>query len=167
MKRVSLPYFNNIGVEVDEETDLSIPEAAAALNAFISLSPNDRSADAPHIYAYYKDIHLAVGGEEWMDAEMGVPKAPSDIWKSVSPTHLMVIPELVDDGHWYVGVTADCAWEKEHGLWMVWKDGRQICKVGEYDGHASNASAHGDESVRNVVYKALDDEFTTYFEARE
>lgn len=167
MEKVRLPYFDNIEVKLDQETDISIPGAANALNTFLALTPNDRLSDAAHIYAYYRDIHLAVGGEEWMDAEMGVPEAPSDLWKSVFPTDLMVIQELVDDGHWYVGVMADCAWEKEHGLWMVWKDGRHLCKVGEYDGHASNASAYADDSLRNIVYKALDKEFTTYFQERE
>nr|WP_273736404.1 hypothetical protein [Mycolicibacterium septicum] len=86
------------------------------------------------MYAYYRDIHYAVGGEDWMDEEMGVPQTPADIWRSVTPG-----PVMVSDWyeHRYVVMEAECPWEEEHGL-----------------------MTHG-RGYDDVVYSAIGDEYTT------
>ena len=98
---------------------------------FVSLTPADRIADSRHVYAYYQDFRDAVGGGEWLDEEMGIPQTAADISHSVTPGPITISEH---DGHWFVAMEAECGWEEEHGLMMVWRDGATLSKVGGYKG---------------------------------
>lgn len=158
---LKIPYFDNAEVELVEELEPGDTDAAAVLEAFLSLTPADRLADSRHVYAYYKDYHEAVGGEDWMDEEMGIPERPSDIWTYVTPGSIELYKGRGDDDNWYVIMEANCGWEIEHGLMLVWRNGRTLSKVGEYDGHVTNENAYADEGLKNVVYSASDPKYTT------
>ncbi|HEY4199817.1 MAG TPA: hypothetical protein VGM83_04585 [Devosiaceae bacterium] len=164
------PYFDNAEVELEEDDEGNepgafapheTPEGAAALRAFLALTPADRMADSRHVFAYYADFREAVGGEDWLDEEMGIPETASDIWDNVTPGPISVT-QGYDDRQWYVVMEAECAWEAEHGLMMVWHNGTRLTKVGGYDGHVSNSDAFADEKLSDVVYAAIDRKYTTY-----
>lgn len=161
-RRIAIPYFDGAEVDLDVEGDLTAdePAAAAALAAFLSLTPADRLADTRHVYAYYRDFHEAVGGEDFLDDEMGVPETPEAIWRHVHPKQLYLV-RGPDDDHVYVVASGDCDWEVEHGLSLVWRDGRTLCKAGGEDGHVTNSYAYADDSLANVVYPAVDPKFRT------
>ena len=48
--------------------------------------------------------------------------------------------------------TAALAWEPEHGLNIVFRDGRTVTRVGPYEGHLTNSSAYGRDDLDDVVY---------------
>lgn len=155
-----VPYFDNAEVEVLEE--VSDEGAASALASFLALTRADRISDSHHIFAYYRDYHEAVGGEDWLDEEMGVPETPGDIWKYVTPGgEIDVQKGRKDDDNWYVVMEANCGWEEEHGLMLVWRNGTTLIKVGGYDGHLTNRNAYADDSLIDVVYAASNPEYTT------
>lgn len=155
-----VPYFDNAEMETIEE--VREEGAAAALAAFIALTRENRIADARHVYAYYKDYHQAVGGADWLDEEMGVPETPADIWKYVTPSNeIDVTKGRGGDENWYVVMEANCGWEEEHGLMLVWRNGAILTKVGGYDGHLTNSRAYADDSLSDVVYAASDPLHTT------
>lgn len=53
--------------------------------------------------------------------------------------------------HWYVVLENECSWAPEHGLMIVLREGRQVTKVGQYDGHLTKALA--DDSIpEDAVY---------------
>ncbi|MEM6303661.1 MAG: hypothetical protein AAF744_03015 [Pseudomonadota bacterium] len=156
--RIALPWFD--GAEADLE-EPETPQKAAALKAFLSLTAQDRLAASRHVYAYYRDYHAIVGGEDWLDAQMGVPAQPEDIWQHVTPQIIAVDSRPDMPGHVYVVIEADCAWEEEHGLMLVWEDGTELIKVSGYDGHTTNVFAYDDDSLADVVYAASDPQFTT------
>lgn len=158
---VEVPYFDGAEVAFEGQGDPLEPGAVAALAAFMALTPADRIADARHVSAYYRDYHEAVGGEDWMDAQMGVPETPADIWRFVEPHVLVLEKGPRGDGHWYVVVDADCGWEEEHGLMLVWRGGRRLTKVGGYDGHLTNEDASDDEATRDAVYLGSNPKHTT------
>jgi len=56
------------------------------------------------------------------------------------------------DGRVYVSVEYECDWEPEHGLQIVFRDGRTVTKVGPYNGHLTNNSAYGRPDLDDVVY---------------
>ncbi|WP_240230868.1 DUF6985 domain-containing protein [Devosia lacusdianchii] len=155
-----VPYFDNAEMETIEAVEDA--GAAAALAAFVALTPADRLADARHVFAYYKDYHQAVGGEDWLDEQMGVPETPADIWRHVTPGGEIAVEKgRKGDDNWYVVMEANCAWEEEHGLMLVWRNGTTLTKVGGYDGHLTNVNAYADDSLVDVVYAASDPTFTT------
>lgn len=156
---VKVPYFDNAEIEVFEDYDASDPRAVAALEAFLTLTPADRLKDTRHVYAYYQDFREAVGGEDWMDEEMGVPETPQDIWAYVEPNVVGIWPGRGGDDNYYVFVEANCGWEEEHGLLLVWRNGTVLNKAGGFDGHATNANA--DDSLRDIVYSASNPAYTT------
>lgn len=155
MTTIKIPYFDNVEVKLDFDAVAphDMAAAQAVLATFLALTPADRIADSRHVYAYYRDIHYAVGGEDWLDEEMGVPQTPADIWASVTPGPVVVSEWY---GHWYVVMEAECRWESSHGLMMVWQEGAKLSKVSQYDGHMDNGRGYDD-----VVYSAIDDEYTT------
>ncbi len=38
----------------------------------------------------------------------------------------------------YVQIAADCDWEPEHGLQLVYRGGNELVRVSEQDGHLTN-----------------------------
>ncbi|SFJ40764.1 DUF6985 domain-containing protein [Jannaschia pohangensis] len=132
----------------------------SALARFMALPPEALAQTFRHIYAYYRDFHAAVGGEDWLDAIMGVPSGPEAIWQHVRPGTLGV-GQQVENGPWYVSLEASCDWEEEHGLNIVWQDGTEVVKVGSYDGHMTNEHSYGDATMANVVYAATDPRWRT------
>ncbi|MBY6152003.1 hypothetical protein KUV47_02160 [Vannielia litorea] len=162
---LAVPYFDGTVVDrdiyIDHHQEPSPEQAARALAAFARLTPADRLADSLHVYNYYRDFHQDVGGEEWLDEEMGVPAAPEEIWQHVTPgtVHLVIDPRHPD--HVYVVMSAKCVWEEEHGLMMIWEDGARLTKVGGYDGHVTNETAYDRPEYKGIVYKANDPALTT------
>ena len=100
---------------------------------------------------------------EFLDEEMGIPSSPSAIWEHVRPGPVHVARD--EDGVHYVGMEADCAWEKEHGLLLVWREGQVLTRVSNDDGGLTNAWVLNDNSLSDVVYAATDGRFTTRLDA--
>ena len=157
---VKVPYFDAMEIPLAADHDPAKAGVAAALEAFLSLTPADRLRDTRHVFAYYLDVRDVVG-EEWLDEEMGVPDAPEDIWSFIHPRVVGFWPGRRPDDNCYVFVEAHCGWDDEHGLLMVWRNGAVLNKVGDFDGHATNAGANADQSLNDVVYRASNPEFTT------
>jgi hypothetical protein len=125
----------------------------AAIRAFLALDRAAVEAAAPAIYAYYRDVMddvLAAGDDGWC-VEIG---GPHDVLDYVRPgDEPMVKRDRRGDRRVYVSVECECAWEPEHGLQLVFRDGATVTKVGPYDGHLTNAAACNDEKLNDVVYR--------------
>ncbi len=161
MTKIVVPYFDGAEVELDEEPDADAPGSAAALASFLALTKADRLSDTRHVLAFYKDYYEEAGRPEWLDAEIGIPESPTDIWDHVTPGSVAVEKGRRDDGNWYVVMQAECGWDAERGLMMVWRNGTTLTKVGGYNGHLTNVNAYADPDLETVVYKARNREYTT------
>ena len=42
----------------------------------------------------------------------------------------------------YVQVACECAWESEHGLQLVFRQGATLSRVSDQDGHLTHADAY-------------------------
>ena len=155
--KIKVPYFDGIEVELLDEISPSDP----VLVEFLNRDKNDRLNDSRHVFNYYRDMHDASGGEDWLDQKMGIVSDPEQIWMHVTPGTVFIEKGRGSDTSHYVVMDAECAWEEERGLMMVWKDGKILCKVGGYDGHVTNANAYGDDTLINTVYSSSVSEFTT------
>lgn len=162
MTSIRIPYFDNAEVEWQYRDEIESGDAAAVdavLVSFLALTTADRIADSRHVFAYYQDFREAVGGAEWLDEEMGIPQAAADIWHSVTPGPITISEH---GGRWYVAMEAECRWEEEHGLMLVWRDGATLSKVGGYNGHLTNEGAYDDiGNLKDVVYATSNPKYIT------
>lgn len=147
-----LPIFDNVEVKRFEFEPLS-EAAQASLARFMTLTPADLGPVARHVFSYVQD-------RQDPDDALTI-NTPEDVWSYVSPSAISVEPGDVHPDRWYVAVEANVPWEVEHGLHMVWENGTDIVRVGPVDGHISNVWAYDDDRLADVVYKALNPEFTT------
>lgn len=106
-----------------------------AIRTFLTLDSSALTAATPAIFAYYRDVMNDV---VTTDDENGAVKinGPHDVLDHVrlgdEPT---VSRDAHGDQHVYVSLECECDWEPEHGLQIVFRDGRTVTKVGPYDGH--------------------------------
>jgi hypothetical protein len=158
--KVVAGFFGGLEVGLMDEPDT--PEAAAALNQFLQLTMAHRLAASRHVYAYYLDFHHAVGGEDWLDAQMGIPESPEAIWDHVQPKAIFFeVDRNAQTIAPYVVVECDCDWDEEHGLMLCFLGGEKLTKCGGYDGHVTNRNAYADDSLIGVVYAAINPIYTT------
>lgn len=82
---------------------------------------------------------------------------PEEIWAHLT---FLTPPEIRPGGDSpvrphgsYVSFEGEVAWEPEHGLQLVFADGRELCKVGPYDGHLTHAAAYGDLDLLGQIYR--------------
>ncbi|XVU28435.1 DUF6985 domain-containing protein [Actinoplanes sp. CA-054009] len=130
----------------DDETPADFHEA---VRAFLTLDRSALEAAAPAIFAYYRDV---ADSTDAVDVEIDTPAGVLDhITLGREPT---VSRDTYTDRRVCVSLECECAWEPEHGLQLVFRDGRTITKVGPYDGHLTNASAYADPSLTDVVYRS-------------
>jgi hypothetical protein len=104
----------------------------------------------PYLYQYYQDSNpmWEPGDDEYVAIDR-----PAGVWKHIEPgKDLVVARRPYGDQGVYVSLECECDWEPEHGLQIVFKNGRYVSKVGPYDGHYSHADAYDDESLEDVVY---------------
>jgi len=161
--RMHIPLFGNVELDVVEYTPdgrgaVTTPEAIQALEAFLALTPVDKAQITRHVYAYYSDTLIEADGEWGIEERMGTPSG-DDIWDYVIPGPIHLGNDM--EGSWYVTMVAECAWEEEHGLMLVWDSKGRLCKVSAYDGHHTNASARSGVEMSDIVYYANNDRFTT------
>lgn len=122
---------------------------AASVESFRDLTQADLKRQAgPHVWAYYRDFATHYG------TDPGFPSIPdaSSVWDFVTFGNGEIWVQR-DEEHWYISIENECAWEPEHGLNLVFREGRQLVKVGQVDGHLTNARAFVDASMtEEAVY---------------
>jgi hypothetical protein len=124
----------------------------AAIATFLALDDSALRAAAPSIFDYYRYIMADVEAEEDWDWYVEIA-GPDDVLGHVTVgPEVMVQREPYGDGRVYVSVECECDWEPEHGLQIVFREGRTVSKVGPYNGHLTNASAYARDDLVDVIY---------------
>jgi len=129
---VAVPYFDGLlmtfalmGFE-----DIDESRVESAVSVFLSLTAEDRHADAPDVFRNYRDSidHY----EDDLDLNID---SPGKVWDFVQPTEILVKSGFREETV-YVYILAECDWEIEHGLQLIYKDGSKLVKVsGQGEGH--------------------------------
>ena len=120
-------------------SDLFPAEFAAAVRNFLGLTLENRTEATPCVFKNYCDFVDAVGEDE-LDF---VIDEPTDVWSHVHPSEIYVLRRASGDKKVYVQICANCDWEEEHGLQIVYREGRQLSRVSDQDGHVTHSSAYG------------------------
>ncbi|WP_439656399.1 DUF6985 domain-containing protein [Lentzea sp. HUAS TT2] len=118
------------------EDDEAQGDFHAAVRSFLALDHTALDAAATGVFDYYRHM-----GEVFGDGLDDFPRiaGPSDVWDHVTFAGHDILVQRHDEAV-YVNVEAECAWEVEHGLQIVFRDGARVTKVGPYDGHLTNTS---------------------------
>lgn len=137
--------------DLDQEPEAQ--DLFAVARRFLQLDAGALAAATPFVYQYYRDT---VAEADVTGDATALPSIadPDEVWD-----HVVVGPGVRvvrdRDGTIYVDVECECDWEREHGLNIVFKEGRVVSKVGPYDGHLTNASAFRRDDLHDVVYVSL------------
>jgi hypothetical protein len=121
-----------------------------AIAAFLALDAAVLATAALPIFDYYLDVRSEFGDQD------GFPliTVPDEVWQHIRYGQVTVGRGSGRDGDSvFVSVEAECAWEPEHGLQIVFRGGQAVTKVGPFDGHYSHASAFDSDDLVGVVYR--------------
>ncbi|NJM30291.1 MAG: hypothetical protein HC855_09475 [Rhizobiales bacterium] len=127
------------GYVLGEEPD-ALAEYDAALADFLRLGAGERKRATPHVH---KHCRAEVDTADWPGrAEVDAATvSPERVWEFVKPLNIYVERRLFNDMDIYVNVSCECAWDTEHGVALVFRQGKQLTRVGSNDGHLTDADA--------------------------
>lgn len=135
------------GYEEDENPE----DFHSAINSFLSIGPEVLVAAESHVFSYYRDVDGFWDSHD----EPVVIRTSSEVWAHVQFGKDAYLYRRASGDHGiYVSIECECDWEPEHGLQIVFRSGKSICKLGPYDGHATNADACADARFENVIYRS-------------
>lgn len=108
-----------------------------------------RSAST-YVFQYYEDMRRYIPAGDLAKLSIATP---TDVWNYIQFGGEVIVNRRSDgDRGIYVSIECNCDWEREHGLQIVLRDGRQVTKVGPFDGHVTNADAYARSDYEDVVY---------------
>ena len=148
----AIPFFDNLPLPITytevptgpAEANRWVRAADAALTRFLALGSAVRHEATPLVLANYQQML------DLSDIEPLTVAEPTDIWRFVHPTAVSVTQDYVQHGdEWragdlYVQVSCECDWEEEHGLQLVFREGRMLTRVSDQDGHLTEGSTRPD-----------------------
>ena len=139
---VSVPYFDGqlltFTFTLDGLTNTDAQDAESAVAAFLGLRSDARLAASRYVFQNYRRMAEAVGEDE-IDCHIG---SSDDVWRHVHPTEIYVSRRSRRDMLIYIQITAECDWEREHGLQIVYRRGSELCRVSDQDGHLTHTDAY-------------------------
>ena len=146
-QEVSLPFFDNnpykvtfMGFIPEEDPDF-VMEADRALTSFLQKSEQDRLGLSQLVYQHCMDFLNEIGYDE-ADKPLWDIKDATAIWKFVYPHDLYVSRRNRRDKDIYLNLACNCQWEQEHGLQLVFRQGKQLTRISDQDGHLTEADAY-------------------------
>lgn len=137
---VAIPYFDGQELTftldaLDDDDAVAIEEA---IRSFLALGPKDRLAASPHVFLNYQQTLEDVGPE---DLSCSIASA-DEVWSHVDPIEIFVSKRGRRDDLIYIKITAECDWEDEHGLQIIYRGGSTLSRVSDEDDHLTYADAY-------------------------
>jgi len=150
---MTIPAFGGAECEIaleGYEEDSAPEDFDAAIQNFLTMTPDVLKAVQGDLYRYYQDCNAnwSEGDEEYVAIA-----TPDDVWKHVQFGFEAVVSRRRQDNVIYISLANNCDWEPEHGLQLVFKNGLRINKLGPYDGHMTNSAAYGNPELEEKIYR--------------
>lgn len=128
-------------MDFDPEADEKfMEEADTALKNFLSLNNTYRLQIVQPIFENFVEFLSYVGEDDIPEKMKG--SSPLSIWNYVYPTAVFVNRRPRRDQDIYIVLACECEWEKEHGLQLVFRQGKKLTRVSDQDGHLTEADAY-------------------------
>jgi hypothetical protein len=146
---IQIPYFDGSplaftldGFEEQDEAALQ-----CSVRAFLALTSADRVAASEYLFQHYKRYAAIMD-----DEDLGCwPEKAQDIWQHVKPSAITLARRGSRDDHVYVRIEAECAWDPEHGVQIIYRSGHQLSRVSEQDGHLTHSDAFNWPDDKDVI----------------
>lgn len=145
---VEIPFWGNkrmriTFMDVEPEADPTfVSEADQALMYFLRMGPAERSALSSLVYQNCREFLAEVDNADIDDALRQI-RHLDEIWPFVYPGEIYVTRRPYKDQDVYVLLACGCEWEQEHGLQLVFRQGRKLTRISDQDGHLTEADAYG------------------------
>lgn len=159
-----IPFFNNKKIKITfmdlvcSVDNKFIEEADQALERFLSKTEIDRKVLSNLMFNHCLDLLNDVEyGDE--DVKLRQIKDKNIIWDYVYPKEIFVARRHRRDENIYINLTCECEWEKEHGLQLVFRQGRQLTRISEQDGHLTESDAYDKPDKEDKLLNANIKEF--------
>ena len=129
-------------MDVDPTLDtIFISEADTAIRNFLNLATSDRDDYSELIYKNCTDA-LDTLGDDDANPDLANLNDPNEIWRFVNPSGIYISRRHRRETDIYLAVSCGCEWEEEHGLQLVFKQGKKLTRVSGHDGHIIEADAY-------------------------
>jgi len=145
---ISIPFFDGMKMPVlfmdfdlAKDSDF-ILEAENALTNFLQLNSADRFNISSLLFTNCMDFLREVGSEE-TDAALWEMKHPDEVWKFAHFSQITLTRRPYKEKDMYLVITGNCDWEQEHGIQLVFRQGKKLTRVSSQDGHITEADARG------------------------
>lgn len=132
---VEIPYFGNLKLPVTFCCE-DIERSDIALANFLLLSEMERIEISNLVFRYYEDCKNR--GDSLFPTFIS---ESNQIWDFIYPTNVYIEQRPRNDKDIYIQVACECTWEPEHGLQLIFRQGRKLTRVSEQDGHLTEADA--------------------------
>jgi hypothetical protein len=153
-----VPFFDGrplrVVFEVRRNDESFLVDADAALQAFLQKDSTDREALSEPVFEMCSQFIELTGLEDTVELFRSIEepeawhlrvlqreaplleiRSPGEIWKFVDPQEILL--RRFDDGHGacvYVQLLCACAWDEEHGIQIVYRNGTDVARISEQDG---------------------------------
>ncbi len=154
-EEIEIPFFDNKKVQFTitikddwgeafwNENELEFEnKISTAVKSFLELNLIYKEKVSRLVYENYKQAITLV------DIEPLHIKNYLDAWKFISPKFIYIKYRDREGGDMknnkmiYFEVVLKCEWDSEHGLILVFKEGKQLVRIDQHDGHLTNAEAY-------------------------
>lgn len=145
---IKVPYFNDreMVFEIEGIDENSLGSFDKAIENFLNLTQEEKQKANEHIYKYYQFVKNLVD-DDYFDFEIENEK---EVWEYVDP-QVIIASQRDKDGKIYVSVITGCDWDPEHGMQIVYKEGKTLQRVSSCDGHVTHTDAYAlDESEDKI-----------------
>lgn len=157
---VPIPLFDQLPVKIsfinlpsDETLDFLL-DADIALSNFLNLGPEARQQVAPLVWQNCKEMLEAIDYDE-QDKKLWDIKASEEIWSFVQIKNVYIERRDRRGRDIYVTVSCECDWEQEHGLQLVFRQGKKLTRVSAIDGHLTEADAYDKPDDQDELLSAF------------
>jgi hypothetical protein len=91
----------------------------------------------------HQNCRNAIESAEWQGRdELAIATLnPSSVWRHLKPTRVYIMRRVHNEMDIYATLSCECDWDAEHGLQLVFRQGKQLTRVGPEDGHLTDADA--------------------------
>lgn len=158
---IEIRFFDNKKMKITfmdflPESDSNfIDEADQALTNFLNLTSKDRNSISELAYKNCMDFLEAVELDE-ADEPLRQMKDHNEIWNFIQPSEIYVTRRPYQEQDIYIQIACECDWEQEHGLQLVFRQGKQLTRISDQDGHLTEADAYDKPDEEDELLSQFD-----------